>query len=956
MFENQIKAAKTELLEHVHTGRQYEYLRDLCADENVHPFYAGFFTAEVEWWLLERRMLHLANPRFNYENPDFSELFDAMDELSRREARFDAHDLKSILDLAVKTRINYLLRPRTTLKWFVFRGEPTKPLHEVLLRLNYFNAYSYLIEGFRQWAEARSADKVGSDLLSVVEFERALETIDNDEILDYSTTEFADLLDPIFEFFAEVDEDTVDKGIPTPALIVFLDDKGVFRISQELEKRIRTEHLGHIRKADFLRVIEDVLHEMEEDPELERPGGETDLSRSFDVESALGTGDFSGHAATVDEIAVDDDDIDKYVISASFTGDEGKRSDALRETSAAAESDTTPDGHAAPGDERASEADPEAKQSAIYKIELVSPRNETETSPDQTATPQGENEADAQEDLTPVVEVSPEEAAAVLQADADAGFDRQVDTPKNTEESINQESADQAEYGAYDDAENELKQADDAEFNLNTDSDSDPADSAPLAAQQNDEDFPLHDPAFDAPRRVSTTLEDLHTSLETATEEQPETTQNPESVTDEATSASENEAVDTADEDAAVDVQTDDVWLGDEEYSTTDDSETSDSEINKNVMEEEPSEDGDVETEEHLNKPEPDSTEPVYSGSDDRENRASLQPLYSDDREIIDFNAEVHVKQNIGWQPGARENYQHSFQDSDPGDTFSAKPILLSTETESPEPESPPQVNEPHNETVGSAEPGDEDRGQAQSRPGASQEQERYASTSVDFIPEHAEESETGTDLNTAVDSDLNTAVDSDLNADVEPDLNTAVDSDLNTAVDSDLNAAVDSDLNADVEPETIEAPTTATEAATPAAIEGETDGETLDAEIDPVEIDTQVEQPGIAPEAAEEIAADRIGESAVEDAESATENVAASEQTTIEFAIDGSLRTKIIRKVFGGSEDALDQALATLAGEKHWKAALNRVDLILAEQDVNPMSPAAAAFREVVINRFAAE
>ena len=943
MFENQIKAAKTELLEHVHTGRQFEYLRDLCADENVHPFYAGFFTAEVEWWLLERRMLHLANPRFNYESPEFSGLFDAMDEVSRRQARFDAHDLKSILDLAVKTRINYLLRPRTTLKWFVFRGEPTKPLHEVLLRLNYFSAYTYLIDGFKRWAEARSADKNGSDLLSVVEFERALETIDNDEILDYSTTEFADLLDPIFEFFAEVDEDTAGKGIPTPALIVFLDDKGVFRISQELEKRIRSEHLSFIRKADFLRVIEDVLHEMEEDPDAERPGGETDLSRSFDAESALGSNDFSPHAAEAGSDAVDDDDVDKYVISASFPGDDPRRSDDDETVAAAADDDE------AAGDDdtppQAEQASPEQDQSVIYKIELVAPETALDDDPAEVIPELVDDEAEAAEASLPV-EVLPAVADDASQMDTNE-FDaadgelQQADAENAETEHAETEHIESPPDDAGDQMHGEQ------ETDLNTEMLSAPeAESASEAEPIVDEEFPLHDPAFDAPRHADSAYDELSATLQSSPADKPEGASDLDSAVEDISEMLEDDAADATTDDSFADRQLEDLSLEDKEDFSPEDSADFDAEVNKNVMGAEPAQESTADVETQLNSVENDAPAIVYSGADERENSASLQPHYSDDSERIDFSANAEDHQSLGWLPGAREDFQHAFQDSDPADTFSAKPILLTDETEAAQPESPSQVVDLEGDAADEQAPNEELPADAQPVSEANSEVESYGSTEVEFKPEFQDDE--GPELNTEPEAGLNSESETDLNAAAESELNAEPEVEFSAEPDLEFNVEPEAELNTEPEVEL----NTELVSESEADIE-EPDNEAANEDIVPADLDTQVEQPGIPPEAAEEIAADRLGET---QADEPAGSEAAPAPDAMVFAIESGLRTKIIRKVFGGNEGALDEALALLAGEKHWKAALNRVDLILAEQDVNPMSPAAAAFREVVINRFAAE
>ncbi len=265
MFEKEIQTAKQQLSSHLLTDEIYVYLHEVLSKPEVPGFYKTFFGSEVDWWIYEQRMLREVNPRFNFADGQFGATLTEFDSHCRRTARFDHAELVSLIDLAVKTRVNYLLRPRTTLKWFIYRGEPTKPLREVLLRLAYFDCYGYLTGEFTRWAHTKLAESQQQDILSVIEFERLIENIDNDIILEHTTSEFTQLLTPLYEFFNEVQPEARRDVIPTPALIIFLDDKGILRISQELERLMKEHDLDMISRDQFLRVIEDVITQVEDE-------------------------------------------------------------------------------------------------------------------------------------------------------------------------------------------------------------------------------------------------------------------------------------------------------------------------------------------------------------------------------------------------------------------------------------------------------------------------------------------------------------------------------------------------------------------------------------------------------------------------------------------------------------------------------------------------------------------
>lgn len=265
MFEKEIQTAKQQLSAHLLTGDTYVYLQDILNNPEIHSFYKGFFRGESDWWIYEQKMLREVNPRFDFGDKEFLIVQQEYDRHCRRTARFDHVELTSMIDLAAKTRVNFLLRPRTTLKWFVYRGEPTKPLHEVLLRFAYFDCYNYLLKEFGTWAAGKLAESSHQDILSVIEFERLIENIDNEIILEHTTSEFTELLSPLYEFFYEVQPEGHPHTIPTPALIIFLDDKGILRISQELERLMKEEDFDMITRQEFLNVIDNVILQVEEE-------------------------------------------------------------------------------------------------------------------------------------------------------------------------------------------------------------------------------------------------------------------------------------------------------------------------------------------------------------------------------------------------------------------------------------------------------------------------------------------------------------------------------------------------------------------------------------------------------------------------------------------------------------------------------------------------------------------
>jgi hypothetical protein len=148
MFELEIEQLKKFLTAQLPQAQPYVFLRDILSQEAIAESYKRFFSGEVDWWLYEEQNQWLDHHRFDTSAPEFAPIFKQLEDALRQNAHFDHDVLLSTIDAAAKVRLNFLCRPRTTLKWFVFRGGPTKTIYEILLRLEYLADYSYLTKGF----------------------------------------------------------------------------------------------------------------------------------------------------------------------------------------------------------------------------------------------------------------------------------------------------------------------------------------------------------------------------------------------------------------------------------------------------------------------------------------------------------------------------------------------------------------------------------------------------------------------------------------------------------------------------------------------------------------------------------------------------------------------------------------------------------------------------------------
>lgn len=272
MFEAVIENTKRRLVEQLLLPSSGGlHLVQVLDHPSLDHAYKQFFRAELEWMLYQERIQCQANLPIEPTDPVFRRVYSQFEDYVRTHAWFDRKAAIGLIDLAVKSVLNYRLRPRVTLKWYVFRGEPTKPVCEILLRLQYFADYPYLHAGFEQWMQDRSLDEHSTHIMPIFEFERLVKQLDDDYILDLSTTEFIELLDPIFCFFNESQTPLAVQTIPIEALIVFLDDKDIQVIAQKLERMLYHDGVRSITREMILRVVDQVLQELEQQGQSSLP-------------------------------------------------------------------------------------------------------------------------------------------------------------------------------------------------------------------------------------------------------------------------------------------------------------------------------------------------------------------------------------------------------------------------------------------------------------------------------------------------------------------------------------------------------------------------------------------------------------------------------------------------------------------------------------------------------------
>lgn len=264
MFERVIAQTIQKITTETLQERSVIALTDILQDARIPARLKPFFETEVQWWLYNEALARSANKRFDYDHPELASLLTYIEQVQFRHARFEREEFAAVLDSAVKLIYNYLCRPQTTLKWYIFRGQPVKPLNEVLLRFGAFVDYPYFRTVFTDWVDRKRSERATFDAISATEFERVIRRIDDQILLNCTVEGLLEMMDPMFDFIGEGTEQLV----PLDALVILFDDKNIKKLVDQLEN-YRDRGGEVVGREGFVALLEELLSTADDEPEAD---------------------------------------------------------------------------------------------------------------------------------------------------------------------------------------------------------------------------------------------------------------------------------------------------------------------------------------------------------------------------------------------------------------------------------------------------------------------------------------------------------------------------------------------------------------------------------------------------------------------------------------------------------------------------------------------------------------
>jgi len=219
MFEREIKFIYDFNLNKINKLGPYFTFEQLSAVD-LHPVILNYISAEIDYIIFEDRQKLLKDSIFDYSGEKITYYFSLINDEIKKTKKLSFEYVSKLILHASSFTINYLVRPKWTLKKFIYDEGEHRTSGEIKQILNYVYYYNYLKKILISYINSK---KILS--LNLQEFEELLDKIDKigvetnlNNILSTALTSMAD--------FFNIGELHKNK-IPLQAIELFLEEKNL---------------------------------------------------------------------------------------------------------------------------------------------------------------------------------------------------------------------------------------------------------------------------------------------------------------------------------------------------------------------------------------------------------------------------------------------------------------------------------------------------------------------------------------------------------------------------------------------------------------------------------------------------------------------------------------------------------------------------------------------------------
>jgi hypothetical protein len=278
MFEKNIENEISAIKSLFNFDNKIIELESILTNNQLDDFYKIYISSEVIWWIYQEDLKRNASSNFNLDRKEFKKLNQELNVYLYQNTIFNESDFDIILRNAINLKINFLLRPFQTLKWFIYRTDLQKPLSEISLKLNYFSRDDFLINYIRN----QLLDNLGKGYneffllnhlnyfdfypdknFSIFEFINILNKVKNHYLSNLS---LETIINPFIQLIMLFNKNNSshDFEIPIEAIIINFNDYGYSNLVEHFENLCINQNISTLKTDEIHRIINNYLKQNQE--------------------------------------------------------------------------------------------------------------------------------------------------------------------------------------------------------------------------------------------------------------------------------------------------------------------------------------------------------------------------------------------------------------------------------------------------------------------------------------------------------------------------------------------------------------------------------------------------------------------------------------------------------------------------------------------------------------------
>ncbi|MCE1188388.1 MAG: hypothetical protein LWX56_04540 [Ignavibacteria bacterium] len=247
MFEREIRYITDFTLNSIKKLGSFFTLGSLSSAK-IHPAIMQYISAELDYLIFLDRQRLLQKSLFDYSGPEISRHFSAIAGEIKKNKLIPFEDARRLVQQAVTFNVNYLLRPRWSLKHFVYDGEEYRSAEEMRLLLNYSWFFDYYKHTFFRYIEKKNFPS-----MSINEFVEKVNIITQELLNNQYDAIVGASLDDIASFFNMGDAQKT--RLPIEVIEVFLRDRHLENLIPKVRQALSADMKQKFELDEYKKII-----------------------------------------------------------------------------------------------------------------------------------------------------------------------------------------------------------------------------------------------------------------------------------------------------------------------------------------------------------------------------------------------------------------------------------------------------------------------------------------------------------------------------------------------------------------------------------------------------------------------------------------------------------------------------------------------------------------------------